>query len=157
MQKRKEIMDRRLAKTQKLATSRSEILEIKRVLHTQRRAMELKENRIAAIDEMQKRQLQLRMEKLKLRESQNVSKANQLTHMRSHSQAEEAQLQEEMFKLTLARKKVVLTQVKELEESEQAMLSNVEKMQADEKRNLDRVVMKSQRSGENSTELVAKS
>lgn len=157
MQKRKEIMDRRLAKTQKLATSRSEILEIKRVFHTQRRAMELKENRIAAIDEMQKRQLQLRMEKLKLRESQNVSKANQLTHMRSHSQAEEAQLQEEMFKLTLARKKVVLTQVKELEESEQAMLSNVEKMQADEKKNLDRVVMKSQRSGENSTELVAKS
>ena len=147
MQKRREIIDTRLAVTQKMTTSRSEILEVKRVFPTQKRALQLKENRIAAISDMQERQLQLRLEKLRVKESQNVSKAGQLAHGRSQSQNQDMQLQEEVHKLRLAREKVGARQIKELEESEKAMQENVVKMQAEEGQAEIRMAMKQKSDG----------
>lgn len=96
---------------------------------------------------MQERQYQLRLEKLRVKESQNVSKTAQLTHGRSQSQNQEMQLQEEVHKLRLAREKVRVRQIKELEESEKAIQENVDKMQAEESRAEMKIAMKQKSDG----------
>ena len=106
MQKRKEILDKRLAQTQKMTSTKSELLDVKRVRLTQKRALELKETRISAINEMQERQLSLRLEKIKSKENQNSSKALHQGHVRNSSQNQDFQLQEEANKLRQAREKV---------------------------------------------------
>lgn len=106
MQKRHEILAKRLAQTQKMTTTRSELLENKRVGTTQKRALELKENRISAINEMQERHLSNRLERIKAKETQTITKIMHAPHARALSQGEDQQLLEEAAKLREAKDKV---------------------------------------------------
>lgn len=122
--RRKEVIMQRFEHEEKATSSKTELLETRRVRTTQRRVLQMKEGRIKAINSSQERRMMNTLQWV--RNHQTSSSA--LPRVRSTSETSERELQEETQRIERVKAKVLCTQIRELQAQQSALLDSVVKI-----------------------------
>ena len=129
-QRRREVLLQRLDHEERTVMSRTSLLETKRVLPTQKHALELKERKVDLLSTAQERRLRETM----MWQNSTTGQQGGKVHPRSRSEDEEKALVQETNRIREVSFRVFSTQIKELEAQQGALIESVDRMRMEEER-----------------------